>query len=144
MINRKQLYSSVVLMLVLLGACSSKEPAAASAPAEEETLSRTEFTERVENYFEYVPLKVSKASIFRIHLTDLSDGTPVSQAQVTLTARQPGSSQPAAEATAKIGKVTGIYVAELTLKQAGSYDIEFHIKNDKLDERMPLVGFKTE
>jgi hypothetical protein len=144
MINRERLHGCVVLLLVFLGACAKSEPAAAPKPAEEETLSRTEFTERIENFFEYVPLKVNQASIFRIHLTDLSDGTPVSQAHVTLTARQPGSSQPAAEATAKVGKVTGIYVAELTLKQVGSYDIEFHIKNDKIDERMPLAGFKTE
>jgi predicted small lipoprotein YifL len=146
MINRKRLYGcGVLLALVALTACAKKEPVAApEAAAEEETHARTEFTQRVENFFEYVPLKVNKASIFRIHLTDLSDGSPVSQAQVTLTVRQSGSSQPAAEVTAKIGKVTGIYVAELTLKQAGNYDIEFHIKNDKLDERLPLTGFKTE
>ena len=132
-----------VVLLAMLCACAKKEPSVAPA-AEEETLSRTEFTQRVENYFEYVPLKPNKASIFRIHLTDMADGSPVSQAQVTVVARAAGSSQPAAEATAKIGKVTGIYVAELTLKQPGNYDLEFHVKNDKLDEHMPLSGFKAE
>ena len=143
MTKRLRPFGGLVLLLVLMSACAKKEAPAAPEP-EEETYSRTEFTERIENFFEYVPLKPNKASIFRIHLTDLSDGTPVSQANVTLTARQQGSDQTAAESIAKIGKVTGIYVAELTLKQPGSYDIVFHIKNDKLDDRLSLGGFKTE
>ena len=143
MVKLKRLQGCVALLLALLCGCAQKEPVVAP-PAEEETLARTEFTQRVENFFEYVPLKANKPSLFRIHLTDLSDGTPVSQAEVTLVARSAGSSQSVAETTAKIGKVTGIYVAELTIKQPGDYDLEFHIKNDKLDERMPLSGFKTE
>jgi hypothetical protein len=143
MMKLKQLHSCVALLLVLLCGCAKNEPAAAPA-AEEETLARTEFTQRIENFFEYVPLKANKPSVFRIHLTDLSDGSPVANAQVTLTARRAGSTETASEMTAKVGKVTGIYVAELTLKQAGAYDIEFHVKNDKLDERLPLTGFKTE
>jgi hypothetical protein len=43
-----------------------------------------------------------------------------------------------------VGKVAGIYVAELTIPRSGEYDIEFHIKNDKLDERMPVSDFKVE
>ena len=62
----------------------------------------------------------------------------------TLVARSAGSSQAATETTAKVGKVNGIYVAELTIKQPGNYDIEFHIKNSRLDERLPLKDFKVE
>jgi len=40
--------------------------------------------------------------------------------------------------------VTGIYVAELTVPNPGTYDIEFRIKNAKLDERIPLTDFKVE
>jgi hypothetical protein len=43
-----------------------------------------------------------------------------------------------------VGKVTGIYVANLTLPAAGAYEIEFHIKNAKLDERLSLSGFQVE
>ena len=132
-----------LLSLALLIGCS-KPPVAAAPAAEAETLSRTEFTERVENYFEYEPLHSGKSSPFRIHLTDLSDGTPVDQAQVTLTVRPKGSDQKAAETVSKIGKVTGIYVAELTIPKPGDYDIEFHIKNTKLDEHLPLSNFKVE
>jgi 5-hydroxyisourate hydrolase-like protein (transthyretin family) len=131
-----------VAVLVLLSNCS--KPAAAPAPPEPEALSRTEFTGRVENYFEYEPLRSGKPSQVRIHLTDLSDGSPVEKAEVTLTVRPRGSSGTAAETTGKVGKVTGIYVAELTVPKTGEYDIEFHIKNAKLDERMPLTDFKVE
>jgi 5-hydroxyisourate hydrolase-like protein (transthyretin family) len=134
-----------LLLVCLLIASGCSQPAAAPPPAAEpEALSRTEFTQKVENYFEYEPLHGGKPSPFRIHLTDLSDGSPVEQAEVTLTVRPKGSTKTVTQTVSKVGKVTGIYVAELTIQQAGDYDIEFHIKNAKLDERMPLSDFKVE
>jgi hypothetical protein len=135
---------SLLLCAFTAAACSKPESKPAAAPAEPETLSRTEFTDRVENYFEYEPLHAGKPSPFRIHLTDLSDGSPVEQAQVTLHVKATASADPSTPTVSKIGKVTGIYVAELTIPRSGDYDIEFHIKNGKLDERMPLSGFKVE
>lgn len=132
------------LYLASLGCTTSNPAPAASAHSEVEPLSRTEFTERVEDFFEYEPLHAGKRSQIRIHLTDLADGSPVEQAQVTLTVRRPGNKESVAETVAKIGKVTGIYVAELAIPQPGQYDIEFHIKNAKLDERLPLSDFKVE
>lgn len=136
-------------MILLVGACALSGCArdakpAASAEAEEEALARTEFTERIENFFEYEPLKAGKRSQFRIHLTDLSDGSPVEQAEVTLTIRAKGSGAQAMQSKARVGKVTGIYVADVAIPQRGAYDIEFHIKNNKLDERLPLTDFKVE
>lgn len=130
------------LFAVLNGGCSNKPKT--EARAEPEALSRTEFTSRVENYFEYEPLKAGKASQFRIHLTDLSDGTPVEGADVTLTARPKSPDAPIGRTTARIGKAPGIYVADLTIPNSGDYDIEFRIKNTKLDERMSLHDFKVE
>ena len=134
----------LILCLILLG-CSTSNPTASPAPtAEPEALSRTEFTDRVENYFEYEPLHAGKSSQVRIHLTDLSDGTPVEKAEVTLVVRPKGSSQVAAQTVSRIGKVTGIYVAELTIPRPGDYDIQFHIKNEKLDESLPLSNFQVQ
>ena len=110
---------------------------------EEEALSRTEFTERIENFFEYDPLKAGKPSQFLIHLTDLSDGTPVEKAEVTLVTREKNGSE-VMQTKARVGKVTGIYVADVSIANRGDYDIEFHVKNAKLDERMPLKDFKVE
>ena len=129
---------------LLLVACSKPVETKVPAAAEPEALARTEFTNRVENFFEYEPLRSGKPSQVRIHLTDLSDGSPVEKAAVTLAVRAKGSGDPVVQTTSRVGKVTGIYVAELTVPRPGEYDIEFHIKNDKIDERMPLAGFKVE
>lgn len=126
-----------------LGGCSRNAKPHAEAE-EEEALARTEFTARIENFFEYGPLKAGKPSQFLIHLTDLSDGSPVEKAEVTLSVRAKSSEAEVAQTKAKIGKVTGIYVAEVSVAQKGDYEIEFHVKNSKLDERMLLSDFKVE
>ena len=111
---------------------------------EPETLSRTEFTDRIENFFEHEPLTPGKPSRFLIHLTDLSDGSPVEKAEVTLTVRPSGAGGTEAATKARVGKVTGIYVAEVVAPTRGSYTINFHIKNPKLDERLALTGFTAQ
>jgi 5-hydroxyisourate hydrolase-like protein (transthyretin family) len=130
----------------MLSACSNPEPVAApSDHAEEpEAIARTEFTDRLENFFEYEPFTAGKPSQFRIHLTDLMDGSPLEQAEVSLIVRRKGEKESVAQTTAKVGKVIGIYVAELSIPQPGDYDIEFQIKNAKVDERQPLTDFKVE
>ena len=134
----------LALLLVLVGvpACGSGQKAEGEHE-EEEALSRTEFTDRIENFFEHDPLKAGKQSQFLIHLTDLSDGTPVEKAEVTLFIRAKGGGE-VGQVKSKVGKVTGIYVADVTIQSAGDYDIEFHVKNAKLDERMALTDFKVE
>jgi len=138
----KRVLNGVTAALLLLASCSRQAPPPA-AETEPEALSRTEFTNRVENFFEYEPLRAGKASQVRIHLTDLSDGSPVEKAEVTLTVSPQGSASSIVQTTSRIGKVTGIYVAELTVPKQGTYNIEFRIKNSKLDERMPLSDFKV-
>src|SRR5438034_10180247 len=92
----------MVACVTLIG-CAASTPIATSTPATEpEALSRTEFTDRVENYFEYEPLHAGKPSQVRIHLTDLSDGAPVEKAEVTLAVRQKGGTEPVAQTTARI------------------------------------------
>ncbi len=133
----------LALLALALAGCGSGEKAGAEHGEEEEAESRTEFTGRIENFFEYDPLKAGRPSQFLIHLTDLSDGTPVEKADVTLSVRSKGGAE-VGQVKAKVGKVTGIYVAEVTIPSAGDYDIEFQVRNPKLDERMPLTDFKVE
>jgi hypothetical protein len=133
----------LIVSVILFGSACRPTPKA-DVKEEPEAIARTEFTDRIENFFEYEPLQPGKPSQFLIHLTDLSDGSPVEKAAVTLIVRPQGSGGPAAEAKAKVGKVTGIYVAEVTVPQSGEYAVEFHVKNAKLDERMSLTGFRTE
>ena len=126
---------------VVFGAC--ERSAAPEAEHEEEALARTEFTERIENFFEYDPLKAGQSSQFLIHITDLSDGTPVEKAEVTLITRSKGGGE-IMQTKARVGKVTGIYVADVAIPSKGDYDIEFQVKNAKIDERMTLTDFKVE
>ena len=130
----------VSVLISLVVGCRRGEPKV-SAP-EAETLARTEFTERIENFFEYQPLNVGKPSPFLIHLTDLSDGAPVEKADVTLIVRREREER-GVEVKAKVGRVTGIYVAEVNVPAPGRYAIEFRVKNAKLDERMVIDDFTT-
>jgi len=132
---------SLLLTFVALSACSSAPKQ--EAEHEEEALSRTEFTGRVENFFEHDPLKAGKPSQFLIHLTDLTDGAPVEKAEVTLITRTKDGGE-VMQTKARVGKVTGIYVADVSIPSRGDYDIEFQVKNEKLNERMPLKDFKVE
>lgn len=131
---------SLLILALFFASCSS---APKVEKEEEEALSRTEFTDRIENFFEYTPLKAGKSSQFLIHLSDLKDGSPVEKAEVSLKIKRKGTND-FNEVKAKVGRVTGIYVAEVEIAEKGNYDIEFLIKNDKLNERLPLEGFEVE
>src|SRR5262245_39389727 len=108
------LLKAVVLLLLPLlwisvPGCTQDNPAPAPEHDEPEPVARTEFTDRIENFFEFEPLHAGKPSQFRIHLTDLDDGSPVEQAQVSLAVRRSGEADNVVETVAKVGKVTGIY-----------------------------------
>ncbi len=136
-------FSVVLLLLSAVTGCAEMAPApeaAAQAEADEEILSRTAFTDRIENFFEYSPLRSGKPSPFLIHLTDLQDGSPVAEAEVELSVRR-SNGEEVVSTRAQIGRVTGIYVAELEMALPGTYEIEFHVRNAILDETMLLAGF---
>lgn len=139
--SRSALLPSFMLALMLFAACASAPKQ--EAEHEEEAIARTEFTDRIENFFEYDPLKAGQASQFLIHLTDLTDGTPVEKADVTLITRAKSGAE-VMQTKARVGKVTGIYVADVSIPNKGDYVIEFHVKNVKIDERMALTDFKVE
>lgn len=139
--RRSMLVLCFMIALVMLAACSSSPKP--EVEHEEEALARTEFTDRIENFFEYDPLKAGRPSQFLIHLTDLTDGTPIEKAEVTLITRAKGGAE-VMQTKARVGKVTGIYVADVAIPSTGDYDIEFHVKNAKVDERLRLTDFKVE
>lgn len=134
---------ALIIFVASLGFAGCGTNQKVDTEAEEEAIARTEFTDRIENFFEYEPLKAGQPSQFLIHLTDLTDGTPVEKADVTLLTRAQGGAE-VAQTKARVGKVTGIYVADVSLPNTGEYDIEFRVKNEKIDERLPLTDFKVE
>ena len=136
-------FATVVLLLFgSVTGCGETEPAPEAEP-NEETLARTAFTDRIENFFEYSPLRSGEPSPFLIHLADLEDGSPVAQAEVELSVRA-SNGEEVGSARADIGRVTGIYVAELDVLLPGTYEIEFRVRNAKLDETMILAGFAVQ
>jgi hypothetical protein len=138
---RRRIAEVLCAALLATPTACRREASTSSAPSPE-AVARTEFTERIENFFEHEPLVAGRPSAFLIHLTDLSDGSPVDKAEVILTVRgEPGG--PGVETAAKAGRVTGIYVAHVTVPTAGRYTVEFRVKNAKLDERMVLDDFTT-
>ncbi len=144
-IKNKNLILSYLFIVILLISCSKPTTSekAAEHVEEEEAITRTEFTERIENFFEYESLKAGNKSQFLIHLTDLSDGTPIEKADVNLIVRDNNDSE-VTQIKARVGKVTGIYVADVTLTNKGAYKIEFHVKNNKIDEHLSLTDFQVE
>ena len=99
-LQERSYYCFLIFSIISTIACGS--PAKPEAEANEEPLARTKFTNRIENFFEYAPLRAGKPSQFLIHLTDLSDGTPVEKADVPLTIRKAGGGQ-ASEVKSKVG-----------------------------------------
>jgi hypothetical protein len=129
---------TLYLALALAAGCGNE---AHDARESADFLSRTEFTELIENFFEYEPLKAGRVSRFRIHLTDLAEGMPVAGADIRL--KLFSGSKPIAEARARPGSVTGIYLAEVTPLAAGAVDVEFHVTTEALDETMTIPGFSV-
>jgi hypothetical protein len=127
-----------VIAALVIASAACRSPQTETTAEETETIART--AERIENFFEYEELKPGKASPFLIHLTDLSDGAPVEKADVTLTI-QPSGGGNVTQTKAKIGRVTGIYVADVSVPAPGAYTIEFRVVTAGLDERMTLDGF---
>ena len=134
--------AALVLCAVILAGCT--RPVPVEEEIETEVLARTAFTDRIENFFEYDPLRSGETSAFLIHLSDLLDGSPVQDAEVQLSVRAQGSVNEVASTTALVGRVTGIYVAELAAPDPGIYDIDFRVRNDGIDESMTLSGFEVE
>ena len=110
------------------------------AENEVEPIARTEFSDKLLNFFEFAPLRPQETSSFLIHLTELKSGEPVAQADVKLLIKGPNGKH-LDTVQAKVGRVTGIYVAEVKIPIAGTYGIDFVVKNDKLQDTMSLQGF---
>lgn len=127
---------ALFLALALTAGCGNE---AQETHETADPLTRTEFTDLIENFFEYEPLQAGRVSRFRIHLTDLAEGTPVASADVSL--KLLSGSKPVAEARARPGSVAGIYLTELTPSAPGAFDLELQVKTEALDETMRISGF---
>jgi len=142
-LERRMIGAPILAALLLFGCNDGAEPETVDAEEHGEAIARTEFTDRIENFFEYDPLVAGQPGQFLIHLTDLETGAPVADAQVDLRVSRAGSSGEIASTRALVGRVTGIYVAELAVSESGPVDIRFDVRSGDIDETMLLSGFEV-
>src|SRR6266545_6939769 len=132
---------SILIAVVALAPACRRGESPVSAPAAA-TLARTAFPGRIENLFEYTLPAAGKTSRFTIHFTDLSDGSPVDGAEVTLTTPAAPGRTPT-ETRARAGRLAGIYLADVAVPAGGLSDVEFRVRTARLDERMTVSGVAT-
>jgi hypothetical protein len=138
------LSASVLLAASSFSACSrASSNTLAIENAKDERLSKTVFTEKLGAYLVYSPLKAGKPSDFALHLTDLNEGTPVANAEVTLNARAK-SNQAATIFKAKASETTGVYTLQITLPRPDEYYVEFQISHPKFNGRLTMTDFDVE
>lgn len=151
--NHRHIFFAYLAALLLVSGCQ-QTPGAGSSPepgqtqgaehAEEgpEPIARTEFTSKLLNFFEFAPLRPGKNSTFLIHLTELATGEPVTEADVKLKIKGPNDKE-LQTVQAKVGRVHGIYVADVKISTTGTYGIDFVVKNDKVQDTISLTGFEV-
>lgn len=134
----------VILCSFLFAACSSAASKnTAEKDHEEERLTKTVFAEKLGAYLIYSPMKAGASSVFALHLTDLSEGTPVAKAEVTFNLRAKGN-QAATIFKAKASETVGVYTAEVALPKAGEYYAEIQIAHPQFSGRLTMTDFDVE
>jgi hypothetical protein len=141
---RKVAVHLLLVAFVVLSACSKPDPTAPlRSPESRNPIVRTALTSRLRNDFEYHPLQPGKPGSMQIRITDLLDGSLVEKAEVRVTIRRRGAGKAVTQSIAESSE-RGTYVAELTVAEAGEYDVEFTVQSAALDERFPLSDFEVE
>ena len=85
----------------------------------------TQWTGETELFMEYPEIIVGRQATFAVHLTRLSDFTPIANSEVYFTFRSDDGTEISARETEV--QVPGIYGPDITFRQAGRYDLTIEI-----------------
>ncbi|HKL18181.1 MAG TPA: efflux RND transporter periplasmic adaptor subunit [Halalkalibaculum sp.] len=85
----------------------------------------TQWTDETELFMEYPEIIVGRQATFAVHLTRLSDFTPIANSEVYFTFRSDDGTEISARETEV--QVPGIYGPDITFRQAGRYDLTIEI-----------------
>ncbi|MDR8393159.1 efflux RND transporter periplasmic adaptor subunit [Aliifodinibius sp. S!AR15-10] len=85
----------------------------------------TQWTDETELFMEYPEIIVGQEATFAVHLTRLSDFTPMADSEVYFTFRSENGAEISARETEV--QVPGIYGPNITFEQAGRYDLTIEI-----------------
>jgi RND family efflux transporter MFP subunit len=117
---------ALLLILLLLGACSraSKE----AAGPEKEKLQTTVWTEKTELFMEYDQPRPGQKTGVLLHLTRLGDFKPIAEGTLTLTFT--GETGAPIKVTVDRPERPGIFKTAVLFNQAGAYTLQALIKNN--------------
>ncbi|PAU95814.1 hypothetical protein CK503_01780 [Aliifodinibius salipaludis] len=85
----------------------------------------TQWTDETELFMEYPEIAVGRQATFAVHLTRLSDFSPIANSEVYFTFRSDNGTEISARETEV--QVPGIYGPDITFEQAGRYDLTIEI-----------------
>lgn len=85
----------------------------------------TQWTDETELFMEYPEIVVGQQATFAVHLTRLSDFTPIANSEVYFTFRKDNGAEISVEETEV--QIPGIYGPDITFEQAGRYDLTIEI-----------------
>lgn len=99
----------------------------------------TLWTERTELFMEYPALLAGEPAKLLVHLTALSDFTPLRSGKVTLRFEPAGGGE-AVEVVQDAPRSPGIYGPVVSLPRAGSWDLRLHVESPQVDDVVVVSG----
>ena len=136
---QRSFYPSPLLALPLLALLAAGCGGGEAATSEEEHAhggtAVTRWTEDTELFFEYPPMTAGNQSEpWAIHLTRLSDFSPVTEGTLTLAFRGPGGTVYTTRSEAPVR--SGIYTPTPRLPQPGTYELVIDVDGPQLQDRI--------
>ncbi|MFB3126125.1 MAG: efflux RND transporter periplasmic adaptor subunit, partial [Candidatus Acidiferrales bacterium] len=96
------------------------------------TIAVTRWTEKTELFMEYPPLVAGEKARFAVHLTDLSDFTPLTAGQVVIELRSPGGSVKTFSTDAP--SRPGIFGVDVLPSEPGTYSMTVQLDSPNLKD----------
>ena len=124
-------YVSLLVLLVFLGGCGAEGPPVQTAE-ELPTIAVTHWTENTELFMEHPPLVAGEKARFAVHLTDLSDFTPLTAGQVVIELRSPGGSVKTFSSDAP--SRPGIFGVDVLPSEPGTYSMTVQLDSPSLKD----------
>jgi len=109
------------------------------AHEEEHVLSVTQWTGQFELFMEYEQPVVSETVPFFIHLTHMDNFKPVTKGTVTLLFKKSGG-EAVTRANLSLARA-GIFIPEISIPDAGEYDLSLIYNNDAAEYTFDIGGF---
>ena len=121
---------ALLALLTSFAACRSAPPPEAAAAEDPPAHAVTTFTDRTELFMEYPPLVAGEQARFAIHLTDLSDFSPLREGRVVV--RFEGDTIQRFEVEGP--STPGIFGVDVTVPSARRYQVAVELHSDRLTD----------